>query len=378
MSTQKQGWTGLQQHEGSDFLAWLYVNRRLSLRFEALAAALWSLLTATVRTAEDAQAVWTAVPAVLGYCNDQRTYQLPGAAPAYAWIHLLDRYIRTWSALERLVEMHCLPMGKYGIRALDVGTGPGPSAFAIDDFYTTMSEFSELKCRPKWRQPPEITCVELDRDANHFRHLLAEILFEKNHRKSTSVLSMCSALLDFGQLNPTRERRQYMQSLRWEEDAYFDDESRKWVSQRVYCSEEGNQMAQSLHRYRLVVFSNFLTTVTSVKCFEPNLVDMLDDAAAGSVVLLLGGHSGHYCKVYENVDRISERTGFKLKLREETVSCEGNELADRVYEEGRQFYDVLQTISRNRDQATKTVRTHFEQDHRARFSRSEIRVYRKY
>ena len=378
MSPQKQGWTGLQQHEGFDFLAWLHVNRILSLRFEALAAALWSLLTATVRTAEDAQAVWMAVPAVLGNCNDQRTYQLPGAAPAYAWIHLLDRYIRTWSALERLVEKHCLPMGKYGVRALDVGTGPGPSAFAIDDFYTSMSEYSELKCRPKWRQPPDVTCVEFDGNANHFRHLLAEVLFEKNHKKSMSVLSMCSALPDFGQLNPTRERRQYMQSLRWEEDVYFDDESCEWISQQVCCSEEANHMAQSLHRYRLVAFSNFLTTVGTVKCFEPNLLHVLDDAAAGSVVFVLGGHTGHYDEVYQYVDRIAKCTGFQLKLSDETVSCAGSDLAGRVYEEGCQFYGVLQRLSRNRDEATKKVRSHFGNKHAARFSSSEIRVYRKY
>ena len=65
-------------------------------------------------------------------------------------------------------------MGKYGVRALDVGTGPGPAAFAILDFYTAMSEFSEITYRPRWRQPPYVTCVELDRNANHFRHLLAE------------------------------------------------------------------------------------------------------------------------------------------------------------------------------------------------------------
>lgn len=378
LSAQKQGWTGLQQHEGADFLAWLYVSRRLSQKFEALAAAIWSLLTDTVRTPEDALAVWKAVPAVLRCCNSQRTYQLPGAIPAYAWIHLLDRYIRTWTALERLVEKRCLPMGKHGVRALDVGTGPGPSAFAIDDFYTAVSEFSELRCRPKWRQPPEVTCVELDRNANHFRHLLAEILFEKNQRKSMSVLSMCSALPDFGELNPTRERRQYMQSLRWQEAVYFDEDSREWVSQRVSCSEEASHMAQSLHRYRLVVFSNFLTTISSVKHFESNLVEMLQDAAAGSVVLLLGGRGGHYCDVYEYVDHIAKGAGFQLKLREETVSCKGHELADRVYEEGRKFYDFLQTLSRNREQATKTVRIHFEKDHRARFSSSEVRAYRKY
>ena len=101
---------------------------------------------------------------------------MPGAACAYAWLHLLDRYVRTWLALERLVQKSSLPMGKNGVRALDVGTGPGPAAFAIHDFYAAMVEFSEKTDNPKWRQPAQLTCFEFDGSTNHFRHLLAEIL----------------------------------------------------------------------------------------------------------------------------------------------------------------------------------------------------------
>ena len=204
--------------------------------------------------AKEAGEVWEAVPAVLCRCNEQATYEKPGAACAYAWLHLLDRYVRTWLALERLVQRNCLPMGKFGVRTLDVGTGPGPAAFAIHDFYAAMVEFSEDIVNPKWRQPPHLTCVEYDGSTNHFRHQLAEMLFQQTGGESESVLSIGCSLVDFGKLEPTREREQYLEFLRSEEDEYYDDVAGRWDSERLFLPDEANDMAQSLHRYRLVPF----------------------------------------------------------------------------------------------------------------------------
>ena len=86
---------------------------------------------------------------------------MTGAESAYAWIHLPDRYVRTWLALEVLVERCLLPMGKEGVRALDVGTGPGPSAFATHDFYAAMMRYADITGRERWRQPRE---TEMCRD----------------------------------------------------------------------------------------------------------------------------------------------------------------------------------------------------------------------
>ena len=60
-------------------------------------------------------------------------------------------------------------MGKNGVRALDVGTGPGPAAFAIHDFYVAMVEYSEVTGNPKWRQPSLVTCVEVQKGPQPFQ-----------------------------------------------------------------------------------------------------------------------------------------------------------------------------------------------------------------
>ena len=378
MSSRKQGWTGLLKQEGSDFLAWARDERVLSLKFDVLAKALSSLLCERVRTPEEAHEVWEAVPAVLGRCNEQATYEKPGAACAYAWLHLLERYVRTWFALERLVESNCLPMGRKGVRALDVGTGPGPAAFAIHDFYVAMVEFSEAIDNPKWRQPPLLTCVEFDGSTNQFRHQLTEILYQQTGQESGSVFSVASALHDFRKLEPTRERRQYFEILRREEDVYFDDVAGQWNSDLVYMPDEANDMAQSLHRYQLITFSNFLTTSGIVKSVEPNLVEVLHDTTPGSVVLVLGGRGGQYQEIYEHIDRLANASGFDLTVENDTVSCSDSKLADQVYEQGQLFYEVLQDLDHNADAATKTVRRHFEREGPIPIHSSEIRAYRKW
>ena len=378
MDSRNRGWTSLLRHEGSDFLTWIKGQRILSTKFDILATALSSLLRNSIRTPEQASDVWMAVPAVLSRCNEQATYSMPGAACAYAWLHLLDRYVRTWVALELLVENNCLPMGQNGVRALDVGTGPGPSAFAIHDFYAAMIEFSRTRDNSKWRQPAHVTCVEFDRNTNHLRHLLAEIMFEQAQHKSEGVLAMCHALADFGKLEPTRERREYLQALRNAEDEYWDEVAGRWTSDPQYLPDEANYLAQSQHRYRLITFSNFLTTVKTVKCFEPNLVDVLHDAAPGTVLLVLGGGGDPYPQVYQYTDGLAKPAGFELELHGAEVSYADSEVAERIYQEGRLFYELLQGLSENKDDATESVREEFEEQTPVKIPSSEVRVYRKH
>lgn len=378
MSFQNQGWTSFLKEEGADYLTWLMTQRILSRRFDELATALSSLLREWVRTPGEAADVWCAAPAVISRCNEKKTYEMPGAACAYAWFHLLDRYVRTWNALKLLVKRHCLPMGRYGVNALDVGTGPGPSAFAIHDFYASMIEFSRARENSKWRQPTHVTCVEFDENTNRLRHHLAEKLFEQAQRESEGVLAMCHNLADFGELEPSQERKVHLQALQNSEETYFDEVTGQWTSEQIYLPDEANDIAQSLHRYRLVTFSNFLTTVETVKCFEPNLVDVLGDAKPGTVLLVLGGKGDSYPKVYQYTDRLAKETGFELAIRGKTVSCKSSEFACRVFEVGRQFYDFLQGLSSNKDEATKGIRAEFEGRVPVHFSSSGVRAYRKH
>ena len=380
MNGGRPGWTDLLRRQGSEYLAWVAANGVLKTKFEALAAALWTLLQDVIRIPEDARAVWRATPAVLVRCNEPATYGMPGAAAAYAWLHLLDRYARTWSALEKLVAASCLPLAKQGVRALDVGTGPGPSAFAVHDFYAAMTEFAAETGNIRWRQPPAITCVEFDSNTNHLRHHLAEIVFEQAEQQADGVLAMCRALLDFRAIVPRAERKRLQEALRWAEDEYFDEVANEWTSDLLYSADEANDMAQSLHRYRLIVFSNFLATVSAVTTFEPNLVDILDDAQPGSVVMVLGGKGGLYPEVYEYVDRLAKPAGFELEVAGKQVSSADTAIADRIYAEGVKVYAHLQSLAPDAAEETqeaRRVRSHFTESRQAAPS-SQLWAYRKH
>ncbi len=61
-----------------------------------------------------------AIPDVLGKCNDD-IYELRLRPEAYAYIHLLERYRRTWRVLVELSRTGDLPLARYGVRTLDVG-----------------------------------------------------------------------------------------------------------------------------------------------------------------------------------------------------------------------------------------------------------------
>ena len=376
MNRLSQGWTHLQRDEGSDFLKWIDENKTLHKKFDVLANALDTLLRHNVRTECDACTIWAASPAALARCNDQTTYAKPGAPTAYAWLHLLDRYVRTWLALERLLEESCLPMGKYGVRVLDVGTGPGPSAFAIHDFYNAAVEFAAFKQDERWIQPVEITCVEFDSGTNHFRHQLAELIYEGSKERSKNVLAMCNALPDFGEHHPSHERKQSFQRIRNEEDAYYDEVANEWVSELRYSSDEAHEIAQSLHRYRLVVFSNFLTTMDSVKSFEPNIVEVLHDANPGTVLLIIGGN---YPDIYRHIDKLTVTAGFLPKIKRDCVTSENSELSDRIYQEEQRFYEYLKNLvpgEHYNDPELEEIRNYFENSC-ASTPRSQVRAYRK-
>lgn len=380
MSGKKLGWTNLLRRQSSNYLAWATANRIFETKFEMLAAALWTLLRNAIRTPEDVCAVWRATPSVLSRCNEQSTYTMPGAAAAYAWLHLLDRYARTWSALERLVVANCLPLARQGIRVLDVGTGPGPSAFAVHDFYTAMTEFAVQTDEMKWRQLPTITCVEYDSNTNYFRHNLAEILFEQSNRQFEGVLAICHALLDFRTIMPTVERKHLQEMLRWAEDEYFDEVANRWTSDLRYSADEANDIAQSLHRYRLIVFSNFLTTIGSVVNFESNLVEIFADAQPGSVVMVLGGKKEPYPEIYEYVNRLVKPAGFQLVIAGEEISSANTIVADRIYEEGVKFFEYLQELAPDgaaETQEARKVQSHFAKSRQVAPS-SQLWAYRKY
>ena len=350
-------WSGVLRARGPRFLEWLEQNKILALKFDILAQGLSQLLQEAIDTPGKAIHVWAAAPAVLSRCNDQKTYALPHAPLAYAWLHLLERYGRTWMALQQLVRLGCLPIAKNGVNVLDVGAGPGPSAFAIHDFYSALTEYGTERSIGRLIQPPSVTCVELNDSTNFLRNLLAEVASANAARHGLFPFGRCYS--DFEEIQPKEERRIRRNTLLSDVVLDWDPIVGDYVYEPEYTNGQANDIAQSLHRYRLIVFSNFLTTRGTVEKFEARLADIFGDAGAGCVILMLGANNNEYRVIYERVDDLAKKAGFQICLRDVKVPTVGNEITERTFEEGRQVYQHLQQLSPNDADESRCINKYF-------------------
>lgn len=377
MSHSAQRWRGLQQREGHVFLAWLREGGILTRRVELYSNVVSTLLLAEVTTADDAREVWAGAGQVLSHSDSYTVEQGRGVVHAYAWLHFLERYVRTWKALEFLLEQWCLPMGKRGVLALDVGAGLGPSAFAIHDFYVATVEFADRTGHPTWRQPVQVTCVENASGFNALRHHIAEFVYQESGGSWPSILSITSNLRDFAVFRPQQERKERFVALRDSEEDYFDESLGVWASDKVHSANEANEIAQSLHRYRLFSFANFLTEPRTVDVFAENLAEALCKASAGSTMLVIGGKGFPYPETYRKLSSLARAAGFRKMPLDVEVASTGGEVADRVYHTGRRLYDHLQRLARNDEPGLHQVRRHFEGQGSGSVSSSKVQAYRK-
>ena len=201
---------------------------------------------------------------------------------------------------------------------------------------------------------------------------------------------MCNARPDFKEVLPSYERKQLEQSLRNEQEYYFDEVEEEWASESRYTLEDANWIAQSSYRYRLITFSNFLTSpkmiqpaspATVQQTVRPNLDDILQDAVPGSVLMVLGGKGKRYDSIYTDVDRIARGAAFQPKVVDKTVSHADSEVAEQVYATGKQFFQFLEPhIAHHASEDTceqNDVREHFGTSPDRAHS-SALRVWRKY
>ena len=374
----REGWTRLQRRGGASVLKWLDSERRLRAGFDALAEALRKFLVMEVQTPTEARDVWQRTSAVVTRCSELETYSKRGANTAYSWLHLLDRYVRTWLALEQLLLDRLLPMGKYGIGVLDVGTGPGPSAFATHDFYVALSNYSGSSGDTRWRQPPQVTCVEQAGTMNYLRHNLTEMLAV--HGAPKSVIAMADSITDFAKVQPRKDRRKLEQRLRSRYEECYDIYRDEWYNEPIYTAGEAKQEANARHRYRLFTFSNFFTTLDTVSAYQSNLEEILSDAQRGSVLLIVGGKHSDYPKINEQIALLAKNSGFRRRNSPSEVASSDVQMDARLADESRWFYSHLRDLAgplSAYDEVTQCLLDELEGRKSMRFSSSAIHAFRK-
>jgi SAM-dependent methyltransferase len=239
---------------------------------------------------------------VLKNC-DTITYNEPGTGDAYALLHFLDRYHRFQLTFDLLASHRLMPLKKLkDIHVLDIGTGPGPSMFALSDFYCERFGYVDASRAHRERPGFRIDYVERSGEFRRWLHHFTEYAnFYAPTGRYWYVPYHHGTFGDFSAIEFNEEMTSWDQG----EDGYYESTS--------YIRP---------HRFDMVIFSNFLTTRAQVLQFQRELRDCARFLRHNGILLVVGAPptSDKYRLIYETISEIILRRGYGS--RKFTAWCE--------------------------------------------------------
>lgn len=290
-------------------------------------------------TSEDplsARATWDAVPLTRSECSDLRLLDSVERVLAYALNWFLDRYWRTWFALDQLLCESMLPMGTRGVHCLDVGSGPGQSAFATQDYYEAIRRVAgSLGLDAFHDQTTEVYTSECLSNMSSFANCFAEL--------SGRPGPFRPIVPDFAAYSPDADRRVLFERLR-DEWVQGDDPCDWWpVRSPAAAHEEANM----LHRYRLVTVGNVLTDFELLGRFSDSLTWLFHDCGPGTLFLVFGAGGKKYAKIYDSLIEHARDLGTK-KLPQCTKAFEtstNDRIEAKIKETQYRIFGLLESAS---------------------------------
>lgn len=295
-----RGKPGVRYHlleSGSDFLQELTAGQVAANKISGLADGMVQYLRMTLTSQDQVEKFWKGIPAALAGCPQEEDFAEMERILAYGVLHLLDRYLRTWEVLHWLVRTCVLPAPKTNPAVLDIGSGPATASFAVCDFYQALSDYSRDR-KIERLVLPSFDAHPIERSAlmcQFFNHI-AEL---SNRNGPFRPL-----IEDFTGFDPHQMRAA---AQREQDDIYWDNKSFK----SFVDLSEIREWARELHRYQLVFFSNFLTTLPMLSLFKREVQLALRNQRRGGVVVVMGGTGGDYPTIYEELNAIMIRTGHR-------------------------------------------------------------------
>jgi hypothetical protein len=287
---------------------------------------------------------------VLKRC-DENIYGLPFAAEAYAFVHLVDRYRRFWDVLEALLRVGALPVRETALDVLDVGTGPAPALYAVNDFFEEMRTFATgtADCQRLHTVPPRLRSIEDSKAMIHLVHNLSEFTGRPGPFRPDRT--------KFEGFDPPAARVAKRERL-IEELIDVWDYSEPEARFQVQIDQAD---WQGIDRYHFCIFSNFLTRVDDVLQRESELTHVFRALKPGGLVVVVGGSGSDYPRIYESIEGIAKKSNARrLGGVPNTIRCDYHNVeAEQI----KQLYcsifnaveqltpldDVKKTLPRNRD-----------------------------
>jgi SAM-dependent methyltransferase len=275
------------------------------------------------------------LPDVLRRC-DEDIYDAPFAAEAYAFVHLVDRYRRFWSVLEELLRARELPVRDTTLDVLDVGTGPAPALYAVNDFFEELRDFAgrATDCERLHTPPPRLRSIEASRGMVRLVHNLSEFTGRPGPFQPDAT--------KFEGFNPPQARA--AERLRLME---------KLMNQWDYSEQEARIQAhldqadwQGVARYHICIFSNFLTSPTQVPHLASELNQVFRALRPRGIVIIVGGTGGKYPLIYEKLDAIARESHVqRATYVPPSLPCDYNSAeADEIKQLYRSVFESLRRV----------------------------------
>jgi hypothetical protein len=341
------------------------------VRFLELASLLTDWLKDVLeRSPELGHAICAQFDNVIGHC-DEITYDEDGAAQAYVILHFLDRYHRFQMTFDALARQGLMPSRSEGM-VLDIGTGPGPSMFAVSDFYRSEP------WRFRRRGPLEVQrgiSIDYAESSTGFRNWLHHFTEVANYwapsRVGWNVPYHHGSTHDFAEI----------------------DFNRRYASHE-YDDDGGRLIRTHVEKVRpdLIIMSNFLTTEEQARRFAGQLQDCARHLRHDGLLLIVGARrtSPKYAPVYDAIDDAVlggsySRSAYRawcerIDLEESVLSYD---YADPWGQEVKKFYATARHLLRAAlgEDMPRTVDDNLAKWSSSTYSRPiawEVTVYRKH
>ncbi len=311
-------WRRLLIEHGPAFLEWLSTSRREEMALDRVSTCLSGFLISAIEqvAAEWPNAAvefWNRIPNVRACCSTPEIFEQPFAVEAYAYVHFLERYRRTWAALRYLTDVAALPLAINGVRTLDVGAGPAPALYAIDDYYGALKDFAAAnEIEPLMVPLPVLNIIERSQQMNWFVHRFSEFCGRRG--------PFGALFSDFSELDLQGVRAAYQRQNESEE--FWDPETNQY--EEIYDPVSAAADADRLFGFRFVLFSNFLTLDGEVEAFRAELDALFRDMRPGGVVIVLGATGDRYQVVYTKLSQLARAAGLHEPVRAANVIPSGD------------------------------------------------------
>ena len=326
-----RSWKRRLRQYSTPFADWLNHTDRRRHSFETTANYIEQFILDNLTEEATCRDFAAALPLCLKHC-DENIYKNMGVTLAYAHLHFLERYHRFWDVLLTLLHAGILPMRHKGVNVLDVGTGPAPSLYAIQDFYSTFLDFASEKSIQELNTPePTLEFIEKNRYMVWFIHHFSECCCRNGPYHPM--------LGDFSSIDVVTkhklDKERYIYQI-----AEEDDTTKELV--RLWVHEYEPWWNENWH-YNFVIFSNFLTQLHQITELTNEIGAVFRSLRPGGIVVVVGGTGKQYPDLYAGIEQMAAKMRIRrIRWVPESLPCQYHDYhADRIKESYRRIWSEI-------------------------------------